>query len=47
MSKRPSKLIGLPIANFNALVKAGDELHLQNARLIPFYKPGTRLHLNI
>jgi len=45
MSKRPTKLIGLPIASFNAIVKAGEEMHLQNARLIPFFKPGDEISL--
>ena len=45
MAKRPTKLIGLQIAMFNAIVKAGEELHLQNARLIPFFKPGDEISL--
>ncbi|MCK5809118.1 hypothetical protein KAH37_09055 [bacterium] len=38
MAKKPTKLIGLSFSDFKDLVKTGEELHLQTARLIPFYK---------
>lgn len=45
MNKKPTKLIGLPFANFKKLVHEGNEIHLQTARLIPFYKPGDEMAL--
>ena len=45
MNKKPTKLIGLPFANFKSLVSEGNEIHLQTARLIPFYKPGDEMAL--
>ena len=45
MNKKPTKLIGLPFTDFNNLVSEGKELHLQAARLIPFYKPGDEMAL--
>jgi hypothetical protein len=38
MNKKPTKLIGLPFANFKSLVSERNEFHLQTARLISFYK---------
>ena len=43
MSIKPTKLIGMPLSDFDALVKTKKELHLQPARLIPFYKPGDEM----
>ena len=40
MSNKPTKLIGKSFADFKNLVRVGKEIHLQTARLIPFYKPG-------
>ena len=45
MAKRPTKLIGRSLSDFNAIVKSGEEMHLQTARLIPFYKPGDEMAL--
>jgi hypothetical protein len=45
MSKKPTKLIGLHFSDFNNLVNEGNEVHLQTARLIPFYKPGDEMAL--
>lgn len=45
MSARPTKLIGLSVRDFDTLVDSGKELHLQPARLIPFYKPGDEMAL--
>ena len=45
MSKKPTKLIGLPFSDFNRLVSEKNEVHLQTARLIPFYKPGDEMAL--
>ena len=45
MSKQPTKLIGLSFTDFKSLVRDGKEIHLQTARLIPFYKPGDEMAL--
>ena len=45
MSKKPTKLIGLHIDEFDSLVSQGEEIHVQPARLIPFYKPGDEMAL--
>gem|GEM_PF-4505155 len=36
MSKKPTKIIGMTLSDFDDLVSAGEELHLQPARPIPF-----------
>ena len=46
MSKRPTAIIGLSLADFKSLVNKGQELHLQPARLIPFHKPGDEMALS-
>ena len=43
MRKKPTKIIGMSLSDFDALVEKNDELHLQPARLIPFYKPGDEM----
>jgi hypothetical protein len=43
MSIKPTKLIGMSLDDFDALLSSGKELHLQPARLIPFYKPGDEM----
>ena len=35
MSKKPTKLIGMSLKDFDELLDKGEELHLQPARLIP------------
>ena len=45
MSTKPTKLIGLSVKEFDALISNGKELHLQPARLLPFYKPGDEMAL--
>jgi len=45
MSKKPTKLVGLSYSDFITLISKGQEIHLQPARLIPFYKPGDELAL--
>lgn len=45
MSKKPTKLIGMKIDDFDQLVSEGKEIHVQPARLIPFYKPGDEMAL--
>ena len=45
MIKKPTKLDGLNIDNFEALLHSGDEINLQSARLIPFHKPGDEMSL--
>jgi len=45
MSKKPTKIVGLGYSDFIALVNSGQELHLQSAKLIPFYKPGDEMAL--
>ena len=45
MSNKPTKLIGKSFADFKNLVRVGKEIHLQTARLIPFYKPGDEMAL--
>ena len=45
MSKQPTKLIGLSFKDFKKLITEGKEIHLQTARLIPFYKPGNEMAL--
>jgi hypothetical protein len=43
VSKKPTKIIGMSLINFDALVEKGEELNVQPARLIPFYKPGDEM----
>ncbi|MBN4056287.1 hypothetical protein JYT20_01045 [Rhodothermus sp. AH-315-K08] len=43
MTKKTTKLIGLSIDALDDLLTAGEELHAQPARLIPFYKPGDEM----
>jgi hypothetical protein len=43
MSKKPTKIIGMSLVDFDELLDKGEELHLQPARLIPFYKPGDEM----
>ncbi|MCK4579327.1 MAG: hypothetical protein KAU50_11085 [Candidatus Marinimicrobia bacterium] len=45
MSAKPTKLIGLSVHEFDTLLASGKEIHLQPARLIPFYKPGDEMAL--
>ena len=45
MAPKPKKLIGMKFEAFQGFVKAGNEFHLQRARLIPFYKPGDEMAL--
>lgn len=45
MSTKPTKLIGLSLQDFDELISKGKELHLQPARLLPFYKPGDEMAL--
>ncbi len=45
MNKKPSKIIGLEYSSFVELVNNGQEIHLQSAKLIPFYKPGDEMAL--
>lgn len=45
MGKKPTKLVGLSFSDFNSLLKKGQEIHLQPARLIPLYKPGDEMAL--
>ena len=45
MIKKPTKLDGLNITKFEALLNSGDEINLQSARLIPFHKPGDEMSL--
>ncbi len=45
MSKKPTKLIGMKIDEFESLISEGEEIHVQIARLIPFYKPGDEMAL--
>ncbi len=46
MSKKPTKLIGLSIADFKSLVSKEHEINLQPARLIPLHKPGDEMALS-
>lgn len=43
MSKKPTKIIGMSLVDFDELLDKGEELHLQPARLIPFHKPGDEM----
>jgi hypothetical protein len=43
MSAKPTKLLGMSLDDFDLLLSSGKELHLQPARLIPFYKPGDEM----
>lgn len=45
MNKKPSKIVGLEYSSFVELVNNGQEIHLQSAKLIPFYKPGDEMAL--
>lgn len=45
MGKKPTKIIGQSFTDFNSLIHSGKEIHLQTARLIPFYKPGDEMAL--
>ena len=40
MSKKPTKLLGLPFTDFISLDEKGEEIHLQPARLLPSQKAG-------
>tara|TARA_Y100001935_G_scaffold98255_1_gene81638 strand:- start:296 stop:1648 length:1353 start_codon:yes stop_codon:yes gene_type:complete len=42
---KPKKLLGLKFTDFQEKVSSGKEIHLQRARLIPFYKPGDEMAL--
>jgi len=46
MSKNPTSIFGLTLADFKSLVNKGQELHLQPARLIPLHKPGDEMALS-
>ncbi len=46
MSKKPTSIIGLSIADFKSLVSKGYEINLQSARLIPLHKPGDEMALS-
>ena len=46
MSKKPTNIIGLSIADFKSLVSKGYEINLQPARLIPLHKPGDEMALS-
>ena len=43
MKIKPTKIIGLQIADFDNLVNSGEEIHLRPARLLNFHKPGDKL----
>ena len=43
MKIKPTKIIGLQIADFDNLVNSGEEIHLRPARLLNFHKPGDEL----
>ena len=45
MSKKPTKITGLSFSVFKDLIKDGKEIHLQTAKLIPYYKPGDEMAL--
>ena len=40
MKIKPTKIVGLQIADFDNLVNSGEEIHLRPARLLNFHKPG-------
>ncbi len=46
MSRKPTAIIGLSLADFKILVNKGQELHMQSARLIPLHKPGDEMALS-
>ena len=43
MKIKPTKIIGLQIADFDNLVNSGEEIHLRPARLLNFHKPEDEL----
>ena len=43
MSQKPTRIVGLPFADFTAL--EGKEFHLRPARLISLHKPGNEMAL--
>ena len=43
MKIKPTKIIGLQIADFDKLVHSGEEIYLRPARLLNFHKPGDEL----
>ena len=43
MKIKPTKIIGLHVADFDNLVDSGEEIHLRPARLLNFHKPGDEL----
>ncbi len=45
MALKPKKLLGLKYSIFQDIIKGNEELHVQKARLIPFYKPGDEMAL--
>ena len=45
MPKKPTKIIGLNYSKFLDIIESRDEINLQSARLIPFYKPGDEMAL--
>lgn len=45
MSSKPTKIIGLSVADFESLLRNRKELNIRPARLIPLYKPGDELAL--
>ncbi len=45
MALKPKKLLGLKYSIFQDIIKGNEELHVQKARLIRFYKPGDEMAL--
>jgi hypothetical protein len=45
MNKKPTKIEGLSVSDFEALLNHGEEINLRSARLIPFNKPGDEMAL--
>lgn len=45
MAKKPKPLLGMHIEKFNSLIRNKNEIILQPAKLIPFYKPGDEMAL--
>lgn len=45
MNKKPTKFVDLLYSDFIELINKGQEIHLQPARLIPFYKAGDEMAL--
>ena len=46
MALKPKKLLGLKYSIFQDIIKGNEELHVQKARLIPFYKPDDSKHFH-